>query len=378
MEFAACADRDRHDACTRTSLAGPVPVDDSKSGPRRGAADLGMMDIAAGARTRTPDGGRYAPERVRVLASRFPVAPGAKASRGAIVDGFQVELFACELCEQRWTAADGVALYFGRAAQENRCAQEDRELGTDRIVSDHLPGQEFAMLVALGMYNLEICEGFACNPPPPPPPEATPPRPPQSDERAAKLWPLDPVLQRALAELPWAALLARRTGWAFDAATAMLRCPQSQLLHLTTVRNNEHAKDRTGVIFSKPRHSCDDCEQRQGSLNSSRGANAKHVEISLPTEVAGLLAARFSENRKIQRLPLPLPKAPSGPNRPAQQALFLPAAARQTFARLFDIDRLTITVTVPLMEAPHAMLAVGAAKVQRRRKRWQDNLDRYA
>ena len=75
---------------------------------------------------------------------------------------------------------------------------------------------------------------------------------------------------------------------------------------------------------------------------------------------------------------MPLPKTPSGPSRPAQQALFLPAAARQAFAALFDIDRLTITVTMPLVEAPHPMLAAGAAEVQRRRKRWRDEIARYA
>jgi len=358
-------------------LCGPVPVNDSKSGPRRGAADLGIMDIAAGKRTRTAAGGLYEPERVRVLASRFPIAPGAKASRGVIIDGFQVELFCCELDEQRWTAADAVALYFGRAAQENRFAQEDRELGTDRIVSYHLPGQELATLVALGMYNLQICEGFASNPPPTTCSEPDP-TPAQPDERAPKLWPLDPVLQRALTKAPWTDLLAKRPGWSFDAVTATLRCPEGQPLHLMSVRGKEHAKGRTGVIFGKLRHSCDGCARRPACLRSDDRAAAKHLEVSLPSDIADLLRDRLGVNRALRRLPLPLPKAPTAAGRSAHQALFLPAVARKAFAKLFDIQALTITVTLPPVVASHPMVAANAASVQRRRLSWRENLARYA
>jgi len=47
-----------------------------------------------------------------------------------------------------WPAPEAITAFFGRGGkQENRFAQEDRELGSDRIISYHLPGQELAELV---------------------------------------------------------------------------------------------------------------------------------------------------------------------------------------------------------------------------------------
>lgn len=56
-------------------------------------------------------------------------------------------MFATDLPADGWPAPEVVASYFGRACQENRLAQEDREAGLDRLVSYHLPGQELASTV---------------------------------------------------------------------------------------------------------------------------------------------------------------------------------------------------------------------------------------
>jgi hypothetical protein len=70
-----------------------VPL--SGCAPHRAAADLGIITIAAGKRTRRDDGDEYEPITVRVVASIFPKE--GKAKRGVTLDGWQVELFAVDL-----------------------------------------------------------------------------------------------------------------------------------------------------------------------------------------------------------------------------------------------------------------------------------------
>ncbi len=110
-------------------------VPDSRSGPQRGATDLGELTIKPGEETKRPDGTDYDPITVRVVASRFPKT--GKANHGRIMDGWQVELLAVDLPADAWPAPDVVASFFGRTGQENRFAQEDRELGLDRIISTY-------------------------------------------------------------------------------------------------------------------------------------------------------------------------------------------------------------------------------------------------
>ena len=77
--------------------------------------------MEAARQTRRPDGSRYEPVRVRVVASIFPKSGAAK--RGRTLDGWQVELFAVDVPADAWPAPDAVAAYFGRTAEENRFAQ---------------------------------------------------------------------------------------------------------------------------------------------------------------------------------------------------------------------------------------------------------------
>lgn len=351
-------------------------VPDSLSGPRRAAADIGTLTVSAGQQTRRPDGERYEPVSVRVVASAFPKDGTAK--RGRTLDGWQVELFAVDLPADAWPAPDAVAAYFGRTAEENRFGQEDRELGLDRIISYHLPGQELAILVGLGLWNLRLARGFALQTPPRQRPVQAI-RQPQVDERIPGHWPRDPVIRNILSELDWTALLSQRVTWQWDAVSGELRCPDDRGLTLTTVRQTEHAKGRTGIIFRRQTGGCEDCPDRPPCLRTERPQASKHTEISISTPIAERLRQRLTQVRGMKtRPPMIAPIAVSpGPVVPTE-ALFLPARARAAFTAVFLGATLHIHVDMPRPTKPPPLLAVDVADRQRRRKTWAQNVERYS
>jgi len=345
-------------------------VPDSGCEPHRAAADLGVLTLAPDRDTRRPDGRAYEPVRVRVVASIFPKT--GTANRGRIIDGWQVELFAADLPADAWPAPDVVATYFARAAEENRFAQEDRELGLDRIVCYHLPGQELATLVGLAVWNLRLARGFALEPPP----DARPVqqlRRPELDDRVPEHWPRDPKLLKLLDELDWP-----RPGWTWDADTHRLRCPDGRPLDLTSVRPKEHAEGRTGIIFRRPKGGCEDCAPRDACFESSRHAAPKHTEFSVPTPLASKLRQRLALVRALaESTILPVADAP-GPLL-VHDSLFLPAEARRTFRDCFVGASVHIDVELPSPEPPRPrLLAVDVAHRQRRRETWTQKLQRYA
>ena len=352
-------------------------VPDSLSGPRRSAADLGVLTIKPGKRTRRPDGGVYEPITVRVVASVFE-NPG-KAKRGRILDGRQVELFAIDAPADAWPAPEVVAAYFGRTAEENRFAQDDRELGLDRIVSYHLPGQELAALVGLFLWNLRVVRGFAQTPPPQQRP-AQPLRCAPVDDSIPAQWPRDPVLCARLAEVDSASALAKRPGWRLDPSTGELQCPEGRCLTLTTVRAAEHADGRTGIIFRRPSGGCEDCVSRTDCLDSHRPFASKHAELSVATSLAAPLRERLAEIRSGSPEPATVQPITAAPGAYAvADALFLPAAARQAFLACFAGATLRIEVELPEPAAPRPRLvAADVADRQRRRKTWAQNVERYA
>ena len=351
-------------------------VPDSLAGPRRAAADLGILTVHAGRQTRRPDGGRYEPVCIRVVASVFDKT--GKAKRGRTLDGRQVELFAVDLPADAWPAPEAVAAYFGRIAEENRFAQEDRELGLDRIISYHLPGQELATLVGLSLWNLRLVRGFELERPPHERP-AQAIRRPQVDERIPEHWQRDPVLHGLLADLDWEALLAQRPGWRWDAGAGELHCEEGRALALTSVRPAEYAKGRTGIILRRPKGGCEECASRLRCLRSERSLANKHAEFSIPTCVAGELRQRLELVRSTRHRPRTIEPIRGKPGRSAiTNALFLPAAARHTFTNTFRGATLRVHVKMP---PPHEqrprLVAVDAADRQRRRKTWEQNVDRY-
>ena len=350
-------------------------VPNSGPEPQRAAADLGILPVNPGNRTRCPDGGNYEPVNVRVVASIFPKTGDAK--RGRTLDGWQVELFAVDLSAEAWPAAEAIAAYFGRNAEENRFAQEDHELGLDRIISYHLPGQELATLVGLSLWNLRLARGFELEPPPDECPVQRS-REIQPDDRVPHEWPRDPVLLAALSGLEWTAMLPGRPGWKWDNAECELRCPEGRHLTLTTVRSEEHAEGRTMVIFRRPVRGCEDCSSRGECFRSDRAKMPKHAEFSIPTKDADKLRARLNEVRSnCNRTITPVTEAP-GPLS-IHDSLFLPARARQAFSTFFTEASMRIEVELPPPEPPRPMLlADDVADKQRRRKTWEQNVARYA
>ena len=349
-------------------------VPDSRSGPRRGAADLGVLTVRPGRATRRPDGSRYEPIEVRVVASRFPKA--GRANHGRIVDGWQVELFAVDVSAAAWPAPEAITAYFGRNGEENRFAQEDRELGLDRIISYHLPGQELATLVGLALWNLKVVQGFELQRPPAVRP-VQPPRHPRVDDRAHEHWPRDPVLCRLLGELDWPAMLARRPGWQWNAGRGELICEDGRSLTLTTVRPREHAPGRTNIILLRPVRGCEDCSPRPRCLRSERPEASKHVEIPIPTPIAEKLRDRLARVRKPSSPPTIEPiRDDPGPSA-VLDTLFLPAAARHVFEEVFHRATLRVHVDVPPQNRQRPRLvALDVADRQRRRKTWAQNVQR--
>lgn len=144
----------------------------SLSGPVREVAELGWLELSPGPRSVDSQGEPFSPVRTRMAVSRFGASD--KSGAGVVRGEYQYELFATSLPSTSWPAPELVQSYFARSAEENRFAQEDRELQLDRILSYHLPGQELACLVGLFVWNLRIVHGAVLASPPTELPPQTP------------------------------------------------------------------------------------------------------------------------------------------------------------------------------------------------------------
>jgi hypothetical protein len=136
-------------------------VASSGSGPSREATDLGWIWAQPSDGTRRTDGSDYAPVRTRLVVSRFRARnPDRKRGAGALLEGWQYELYATDLPADAWPAPDLVTAYYARCGMENQLYQEDQHLGLDDIFSYHIPGQQLANLIGLFLWNLRVCVGF--------------------------------------------------------------------------------------------------------------------------------------------------------------------------------------------------------------------------
>jgi hypothetical protein len=413
-------------------------VPDSRSGPVRGALDLGLITVPAGQDTTKPDGSAYEPVTVRVVVSRFPSTSSEddadkprkkekkrRKSRGVALEGWQYELFATDLPPDAFPAPEVVAGYFARAGFENRLSQEDREAGLDRIFSYHLPGQELAVAVGLWVWNLRVVQGFRLDPPPARPPEQAS-YSAVRDERAvcghsavsgaqgeeeseasavsgterdaAEAEGAGEALTRALGALDWGRMLARQRGWVW---AEKLLCPQGRPLRLSTVRTVAGVFTRRALIFCRPAGGCRDCAQRIDCFRAKDPGAAKHkelyardrdadaIEVLLraqraappPAQVAGEQACAKEQPPPVRakaafaRTPLELVAGPLS----VTNALFLPAKARGLW-RKATAD-LSVRVTrheAPPRPARPTLLAQDDAARQHRRWSWTQQLAAYA
>ena len=349
-------------------------VPDSLSGPRRLAADLGELTLAPGESTRRADGSEYESITVRVVASIY--RDTGKTGRGKVLDGWRVELFAADLPQRSWPAEDCVWLYFGRTAEENRFAQEDRELGLDRITSYHLPGQELVAGVGLYLWNLRLVLGFQSDRPPAhaPVPRLRPTE--HGTDGPPAHWPPDPRVLRLLDELDWDTLLARRPGWSWDATAGGLQCADGRQLYITSVPAKGAGQPRRDVVFRRPTGGCEDCAPRADCYRTAREQGSKHVTMLIAAEVADDIGARLASIRQEARRH---PKSPPSSPQASIPPLLLPAEARRAHRERFVGATLQVSVEMPEPEpARPRLVAADERVIQRRRKTWQQRVDDYA
>jgi hypothetical protein len=331
-------------------------VPSSGSGPTRLATELGELLLQPSKNTTTADGERFEAVGVRMVVSRFATAE--KSGAGVVIDGWQYELYATDLPAAAWPAAEIVELYYGRCGQENRFAQEDRELELDRIFSYNLPGQALATVVALFLWNWRTRVGFAENPPPHNEPtraarhavvaeplldvaiergatESTvdelgmaPLGPPASVEEPSPTTPLDgaasstsepltpasvPSLQVLLNQLPWDEITAGlEPNWMRAETGDALRCPAGALLPARAITPPRHGRGPR-VEFLASLSSCRSCSPQLRCIDATAAGTAKKVTRAIAPASAEVLypllatkaAKRARRGSDVRHLPRP-------------------------------------------------------------------------
>lgn len=296
-------------------------VPSSGSGPTRQAADLGFVVLEPARDTRRDDGGPYEPIQTRVVVSRFPCGHDGRGA-GKTIDGWHYELYGTDLGAEGWPEVDVVAGFYGRCGQENRFAQEDRELGLDRIFSYHLPGQELATFVGLFVWNWRICKGLELAQPPQELPEQPPhegvavddapllpeplktaterpPEPPRVDEALDGAEEATPpggiadapvprgetpsTLIETLDALDWAELLKDRPGWSWDACSCSLLCPADATIPFARIE--PHGMTTRARFVAAP-GTCDGCPVRSGCIRSGDPRYRKDIRQPVPEGAA--------------------------------------------------------------------------------------------
>jgi hypothetical protein len=339
-------------------------VPDSGTGPKRSATELGYVTLNAADGVTRSDGTLYTPIEVRVVVSRFEREKDAQ--RGVVIENWQYEFFAIDALPAAWPAADAVAAYFGRAAQENRFAQEDREMVLDRIYSYNLAGQEFATMVGLAVWNYRIALGYRLNEPPPNLPPQKPhrtmedprPVPPETElltTEAGKVGsepgegpgihaadhslesqapadgppseaPLSAVnrnevrrrIIRVLGTLNWKKLMSRRPGWQWLPASGEVKCADGQLLSISFVDLEHAPAGRARLHFVGRRGACDECPDRPACFPSTKSRPGKMISITVSHEPAKEIHELLSQLPSYLRMkPAAVPRPKSA--KPAQR-----------------------------------------------------------
>lgn len=410
-------------------------VPDSGGGPVRSAMDLGLVTLQPGKDTLRDDGTPYAPIEVRIIVSRYERA--GEAEHGRVIDGWQYELFAAlNVPADAFPAPFVVQVYFGRSGQENRFAQEDREMRLNHIYSRHLPGQELVTLLGLMVWNLLIALGIRQSAPPQerpapmkanmqedlrpvPSPAITAAVEPQADSApSAAVEPVPsppplpianpPSLDEAKAAfgatvsgLKWSRWLSRHEGWTQVPEEGALRCPQGILV-------SPHCLGRRGTFASlhlrAPAADCARCVQRPACMLSVSEGTGKLVGIGVPRveqpAIAQALATlqearRHHRSAQIRSQPTPSGrprlKAPGTPvpvvlaeeATPMPQFTITPpcldpAASRNLFRNATSGLVIEVEVEIPEPERRHPLFVGSASERQHRRQTWSERVVRFA
>jgi hypothetical protein len=421
------------------------PVEDSLSGPRREAAELGSLRLVA--HDRLPEESHKPSMRSRIVISRFaPCEP--KRGVGIVRGPWQYEMFATSLASERFTAAETVAAYYGRCAQENRFLQEDRQLGLDRIFSYHLPGQHLACAIGLFCWNLRLALGAslhglqpaaghksievraeaephspsplpaacdapaqaephspsplpaACDAPAQAEPHSPSPLPTACDapaeaaeDRPPEFRPVDWL--QPLDTAAWSDALAPYPRWHWDLSRGGLLCPNEQVLRLDRLKPNLK-RQSLGLHFRAPFSACSRCPLRYGCTESPsprfqkeltlrfHASRLPHIDLMRLAQSQGASLQASSPTAPSAPGPsapepawLPPPPPSSAGPLPARWPMLLPSVLSHAFAQLCLSLQIVISVLLPDPQPPlPPYIALGPAQRQRRRRTWQQRLER--
>lgn len=396
-------------------------VPDCDAGPRRVAADLGMVAVPAGETTLRADGRRYEPVEVRVVVSRYEGAGERKqGERGHRMGGGVYEMFgAVGLDPEAWPAAEVVGGYYGRCGQENRFAQADRELGTDAACSFEPGGHLLALLCALFVWNGRVAEGVRWSPPLPAPIQtrrapAVVPTPAELRELARPSNPpVDPtgLATASPAPAPTEATPDRGAARPLDVdalADVLVEASFDEILQ----------RRRPGAAWEPVRPdvvALDGLRYRLVAADATRGARGelrfaarletgerRQMGISVAAEVASRVhslfvaarggrlrrpnfqestAAKVSERPRIhpEQWLAPPTTARSGASR-VHWSLFLPAEARKCAVAAVSRAAVHIRAELPPFRPPaaHPLVASVRPALNTARQTWAERVQRYA
>ena len=404
----------------------------STEGESRYAAEAGWIWLAPGEQTRRADGNSYESVRVRLVVTRRRSNGDARPRIGHRIGEWVYELFVTDLDASAWPAPELVESYYARTAQENRFHQEDRELELDRIFSYHLPGQEFASLVGLLVWNMRLVAGFKLEQDkladferPSEPREAR-----HFDEQPsfdqfepvdsegsdlgedsqlvpnleAELAATEERLRTVLRTLDCSSALRRRPGWTQNAETGRLVCSASHPLRPRGVEFRNHQRPTLQWVADKTR--CGGCASRDACITARSPGALKRVMMSLDEEHAQKLSALLDREQRLKRrleretrrkstrvIPLTARRAMhqrvvtfdtseaacSPGNLAVYPPMLAPAAARQHFDHACQEIECHIVLSEPRqLTSVRTPLLVDRTRRRRERLTWAQRRARYA
>jgi len=389
-------------------------VDDSRSGPRRQAANLGMVKLVPGEGTLRADGEPFKPVTVRVVAIRTQTEKDRGA--GVRIDGVWYELLGTTLPEQRWPPEDVASLYYARAGIENGINQAHDLCLMNRLLSAHLPGQELITNIALLVYNLQTILGTEI--------EGLPDEVQQQSKRSPHSRPWLPSRQqtpstqdrtvqkqklggsasvdfaaedekrlgKSLDILPWQAILQRAgDGWRRGTGETQITCPQGHPLRPCRIQYDKQRRPK--IMFHASLPTCRACAQHDSCIV---GAERRRICVSVDEDLADRIhqivqrlrqkttqteqpssnERSLRSNKKGKGYTLPWKPIPE-PDRPISNfstPLYLPAEARRVFREETAEVTVHVEVTVSEQQAKLRLVADSPAQRQRRRKTWAERL----
>lgn len=381
-------------------------VEDSGSGPKREALDLGRWPWNS-----TSESKDAAPITPRMVATRFRSAdPETRHGAGWLDDGWHYELFATPLEGPAWPANDVASLYFGRACLENRFAQENRELGLDRVFSYTLAGQLLATAVGMYVWNRRVCLGAelaeiqaapvlqtallpSAEPAVPPEHlagESDPAVAPVSDAAGAmpqtqpcqtaveQTEPLPPPSLTAddVLKMNWQAALLDRPG--FEQIDTGLRCPAGSTLHVRPTKISVSPTGDIHLALRAPKSACRNCPKRSDCSTSAHPLFRKEIALVLrQTPVPAPNTNTHPASKAATQWHPPAAPAPAlGTLRLPQ---LIPVELMRLWTKAVHAVELRVTIAAPPPPPkPPAYIAATAAQRQRRRHTWTERTQRHA